>query len=96
MRVLGFRLNEVRSVIVKDNLFTWLMGTIIGVPVGMLFLQVYVGIADTNTNEFFVHISLVRILIAVAIILINVLITSLVVARQVKRIEMASALKSVD
>lgn len=96
MRVLGFRLNEVRSVIVKDNLFTWLMGTIIGVPVGMLFLQVYVGIADTNTNEFFVHISLVRIVIAVAIILINVLITSLVVARQVKRIEMASALKSVD
>lgn len=96
MRVLGFRLNEVRSVIVKDNLFTWFMGIILGTPLGLLFLQAYVGIADTNTNEFFVHISLVRIVIAIAIILINVLITSLVVARQVKRIEMSSALKSVD
>lgn len=96
MRVLGFRLNEVRSVILKDNLLTWFVGSLIGVPIGILFLNFYVAIANTDTSEFFASIGVLRILIALIVILLNVLMVAFEVSRAVKKIDMSSALKSVE
>lgn len=96
MKILGFRLNEIRSTIIKDSLMTWLVGTIIGLPVGLLFLSAYVNIANSQTTQFFAQIGMFRLFLAVAIVFVNTFIISLVVARQVKKINMASALKSVD
>lgn len=96
MRIMGFQLHEIRMVIIKDSFLTWGVGSIIGVPVGLAFLTQYVSIADSSTNEFFTHISLARIFIALLIVFINVLVISLLVSSQVKKIDLASALKSVD
>ena len=96
MKILGFRLNEIRSTIIKDSLITWFVGTIIGLPVGLLFLRAYVNIANSQTTQFFAQIGMFRLILAIAIVFVNTFIISLVVARQVKKIDMASALKSVD
>lgn len=96
MRVLGFRLNEIRSIIIKDNLLTWFMGTILGIPLGLVFLNAYVQLANTDTSAFYMHIGFIRVCVAVGIILINVLVVALEVSRQVKKINMSTALKSVE
>lgn len=72
------------------------VGSIIGIPMGLAFLTQYVSIANSSTSEFFTHISLARIFTALLIVFINVLVISLLVSSQVKKIDLASALKSVD
>jgi len=96
MKILGFRLNEIRSIIIKDSLITWVVGIFIGLPVGFLFLSAYVNIANSQTTQFFAQIGMFRLILTIAIVFVNTLIISLVVARQVKKIKMASALKSVE
>lgn len=96
MRIMGFQLHEIRMVIMKDSLLTWGVGSIIGIPMGLAFLTQYVSIANSSTSEFFTHISLARIFTALLIVFINVLVISLLVSSQVKKIDLASALKSVD
>ncbi|WP_289891364.1 ABC transporter permease [Virgibacillus pantothenticus] len=96
LRVLGFRLNEIRSIIIKDSIATWIMGTIIGIPLGLLFLDSYVALANSTTTQFFMHISSLRLGTAILIVLFNVILISLFISRQVKKMDMATALKSVE
>ncbi|WP_317636568.1 ABC transporter permease [Xylocopilactobacillus apicola] len=96
MRVLGFRLNEIRSIIVKDNLLTWVEGTVIGIPLGLAFLKVYVSIADSDTSEFFSYISIGGLVIAGGILFVNVVLIAWLISHHIKQVDMASALKSID
>ena len=52
MRVLGFHIKEIRSIMLKDSFVTWILGTTLGIPLGIGFLNAYVSVADSKDAQF--------------------------------------------
>ena len=49
LKVLGFYQKEIRSFALRENLATTLAGWLIGIPVGLWFLSVYVGAVSSSS-----------------------------------------------
>ncbi|MBO8441658.1 MAG: FtsX-like permease family protein [Firmicutes bacterium] len=96
MKVMGFYQKEIQNIILKDSIITYIFGVIIGVPLGLIFLKYYITVANSDTTEFFAHIGIMGIIVSCVIVLINVILISMVIGKRVKKINMASAFKSVN
>ncbi|WEV47745.1 FtsX-like permease family protein [Bifidobacterium sp. ESL0690] len=96
MRVLGFRQQEIRASILRENLTAAIVGWLVGVPAGIAFLGLYTKVASNHTQDTlpvldwrdFIWESLISLGCALAV--------ALWVSRRAKHIDMVQALKSVD
>lgn len=96
LRVLGFYNSEIKNLILKDNIINVFVGWIIGIPIGFLFLNVYVASISTASIQYSAHIKLISVIISSAITIGCSLLVTYIVSRKVARINMVESLKSVE
>ncbi len=96
LRVLGFRLGEIRGLAAGENLLTTAVGWLIGIPLGWVFLDAYVGLFSTFRASYTPWISPQSTVIASLITIGFALSTTLLLTGRVRRLDMVSALKGVE
>lgn len=96
MKVLGFYQKEIRSIAIRECLLTTVIGWIIGLPLGVEFLKLYIRIISFDTFEWIAAVQPMTLVIASAIIVGVSIGVNLLLSRKVKKIVMVEALKSVD
>ena len=95
LRVLGFLPKKIYSLLQMQNVWLTLLGIIIGIPTGY-YLTVFMFSTMPDSLDMVTDISVISIIISVlGTFGISVLI-NLILSRNIKDIDMVSALKSVD
>ena len=93
LRVLGYQKNEVRSYIYREINITTIMGIIIGMPLGYVFLNFLFKYLEFGNIE---NVSWQFYLITIIIVMVFVLIAEFLLKRKIDNIDMNGSLKSVD
>lgn len=96
LRVLGAYNKEIRNLIFKDNLLNLIIGWILGIPVGLFFLSLYVKAVSTSSIMYRPYLQFKSFLIASAITIGCSMIVNYVVSMKISKIDMVEALKSVE
>ena len=96
LRVLGFHKKELRNITMIENVITTFIGWIIGIPLGIWFLDTYVRTFSTIQLEYTSYISLGNLALASAVTWICSLTTTFLIGRRIQKVDMVEALKSVD
>ena len=96
LRVLGFSKNKLRNITMYENLLTTIIGWLIGIPLGYIFLDQYVRTFSTIHLEYTSYVSWNNILLSSIIVWICSLSTTFFVSHRIGKIDMVSALKSVE
>lgn len=94
-RVLGFHHREIRNLVLVENYFSILLGTILGIPVGR-FISWLIASSLDERMDLLGTITFPNVLIATAMTICFAWITNSSIARKMKQIEMLEALKSVE
>jgi putative ABC transport system permease protein len=95
LRVLGFHNREIRNLVLVENYFSILIGTISGIPVGR-FISWLIASSLDERMDLLGNITLSNVLIATAMTICFAWITNSIIARKMKQLEMLEALKSVE
>ena len=93
LKVVGFRDRKIGLLLIGQNLWTTLVGIVIGLPLGYLTLR-YLCEALASEYEMRVAISPLTFLIAFALTLGVSMLVSLAVSRKNRKIDMVEALKA--
>lgn len=96
MKVLGFYQKEIRSLALRENLVTSITGWLLGIPAGLLFLNVYVAVLSTSSVSMTPHLNFPDFLLATAITVGCSVCVNLFLSHRVRKIDMVGALKSVE
>ncbi|WP_160672653.1 ABC transporter permease [Clostridium sp. C8-1-8] len=96
LKVLGFKQKEIKNLIFKDSMITTIIGWIVGIPLGFVFLKLYVISISTDTFEYVPYIKIQSLLIATLITFGCALFIIIILSRKVRKIDMVQALKSVE
>ncbi|MCL1919170.1 MAG: ABC transporter permease [Peptococcaceae bacterium] len=96
LKVVGYKKNEIKSIIRKRNQLQVIMGLILGVPIGYQFLRVYVPIISTRTLEFSSYLKPQSLIISLLIVIICSYVVTSVVVKKSGNLDMVTALKSVE
>lgn len=96
MKVLGFYKKELRGMVLKDSMFTLVLGYIIGVPASFGFLSIYVEIVSMESMEWVPYISPLHFAIISLFVILFSIIINLSVCRKINKVDMVEALKSTD
>ncbi|MDF7669191.1 ABC transporter permease [Lactobacillus sp. ESL0703] len=96
LRVLGTTQKEIRKLTIFENVITTFVGWIIGIPAGIWFLGKYVDTFSTITLEYVRYFDWKTIVISTAVVWLASLSTTLFISHRIKKIDMVSALKSVE
>lgn len=96
MKVLGFYHKEIRSLAIRECILTTAIGWIIGLPLGMLFLKLYVKIISFDTFEWIASVNASTLAIASVVIIGVSIVVNLILSSKVRKIIMVEALKSVE
>jgi putative ABC transport system permease protein len=96
LKVLGFYQKEVRSFALRENILTTIFGWILGIPVGLWFLSIYVQVASVFNFDWQPKLSIISFLIGTAITIGCSIGVNLFISQKVKKINMVEALKSVE
>lgn len=96
IKVLGFRRGEVRTYINKEMLILALIGTVAGVPLGIVLSHALTYVLNMPSMYFAVEIAPTSILASCGMSLLFALIVCVLTRRSIDRIDMVSALKSAE
>lgn len=96
MKVLGFYQKEIRNIAIRECLLTTVTGWAAGLPLGILFLKLYVRIISFETFEWIPAVTPLTLVTASLIVIGVSVMVNLILSRKVKRIVMVEALKSVE
>lgn len=95
LKVLGFHQNEIRSLVLTENILSVISGTVFGIPVGKVIADIVAKGLD-DQMDLVSRISLQTVVISGAITLAFALIINSIAARKMKNIDMLESLKSVE
>ena len=95
LKVLGFKDKRLANLMISQNIMMAVIGTVIGIPLGMWELTYLVDKLGSET-EISVYISASSYLLTVGISLGVSLLVSMMLARKNKKIDMVEALKSAE
>ncbi len=96
LKVLGFHQNEMKRLVLRENVWITLFGLPLGWAVGNLLLRVILGQATTPDLEIAPLISAFSVALGAAFILTFTLLVNFVMGRKFKSIDMVASLKSVE
>ncbi|MFC6355587.1 ABC transporter permease [Luethyella okanaganae] len=96
LKVLGFTGRNLRVLASRENVVATVLGVLVGVPAGYWFLGLYVGTFSTARLEYTAQISLISIGIATLIAVFFSMLTTILLGRRIKRVDMVSALKGIE
>lgn len=95
LKVLGFSARQIRSLLSKENIWLAILGIIAGIPLGYLLLHFMLSTMPASL-DMIPHVSAISLFISVFGTFILSVIISLYLSRNIRSIDMVSALKSVD
>ncbi|GAB2023834.1 ABC transporter permease [Pseudolactococcus yaeyamensis] len=96
LSVLGFSKKELRNTTMLENMGTTFIGWLLGIPLGIWFLDVYVKTFSTIRLEYTSHITWLNLLLSTIIVVLCSMSTTLFISRRLKKLDMIEALKGVD
>lgn len=96
LRVLGFSTRELRGLAARENGVTTALGLVLGVPAGLWFLSVYVGTFSGPRIEYTPQISALSVVLSIVIAGGASVLTTVLLGRRIRRVDMVSALKGVE
>lgn len=96
LQVLGFSKRKLQNITIIENLITTSIGWIIGIPMGIWFLRQYVATFSTIRIEYTAYVSWQVLLLASLLVWLTSLLTTVVISRRIKKIDMVEALKGVE
>ncbi|SHH72609.1 putative ABC transport system permease protein [Clostridium collagenovorans DSM 3089] len=77
-------------------LFQMVIELVLGIPVGNVFLNMYVKVASTSNFQYKAHLTMASLIISLGVTIGCSLIINMIVCRKVRKIDMVEALKSVE
>lgn len=96
LKVLGFDTRSLRMLAARENLISTVLGLIVGFFAGYWFLDLYVGTFSTPRLEYNAQITPTSIAIAMLIAVFFSTLTTVLLGRRVRRIDMVTALKGIE
>ena len=96
LKVLGFNKNEVSAYISHENWILTVLGTLIGLVVGIPLHRLVISIAEVDVVRFGRAISPLSFLYALVLSFLFTGLVNLVMRRHLKKIDMVESLKSVE
>lgn len=96
MKVLGFYKKEIVGMLFKECCLNLIPGLLIGIPLSIEFLKVYVNIVSMDNMEWTPYITTLHFGIILGSIILFSVFISLLVCGRIKKVNMVEALKSVE
>ena len=96
IKVLGFYKNETGAYVFRENLILTMIGTIIGLPIGVIFLDFVLAQINVDMVSIKPIITLKSLILTVFTVIIFFEIVDLIMRRKIEKINMAESLKSVE
>ena len=96
LKVLGYHQKEIRKLMLHENDITALLGVILGIPPGILLVDVILKSCEYDSMVFASNVTIQSILLASAITFAFTWFIEWVLTRKVRTIDMVEALKSVE
>lgn len=96
LRVLGWYNKEIKKMIQKDTIVNILVGLLLGVPFGFVFLRLYVHTVSTTTIHYEPHLTLLSVIMSLAITIGCTLVVNYIVGKRVSHIDMVESLKNAN
>ncbi|MDR0848722.1 MAG: ABC transporter permease [Propionibacteriaceae bacterium] len=96
LKVLGFTRREIFGVVVKDALLVLALGALLGLPLGWVYLNVYVQSVATSSFDFLPVIRARSILLSLAAVVGSSGLAVAIVCWRIARLDMVESLKSVE
>ncbi|HEX3075417.1 MAG TPA: FtsX-like permease family protein [Lachnospiraceae bacterium] len=96
MKVLGFYAKEINSMVLRDCVLNLAAGLVIGIPLSIAFLNVYVEIVSMDNMEWTPYISPAYFIVIIGIVIVFSILINLLVCRKIRKVNMVEALKSMD
>lgn len=96
LQVLGFSKRNLQNITMIENLITTSVGWMIGIPMGIWFLRQYVATFSTIRIEYTAYVTWQVLLFASLLVWLTSLLTTVVISRRIKKIDMVEALKGVE
>lgn len=96
VEVLGFYPRETAAYVLRENLVLSVIATLIGMPLGLLFHRLVMGMVMVDSFSFNVTISPISYLLAIVFTVAFAAIVNLFMRRHIAKIKMAESLKAVE
>lgn len=96
MKVMGYRKKELRNLILRDWFATTFPGYLLGVPIGFVFLKVYLKVVSFDSYEWLTNLTPQNFLLISIVVVGCTLCVNLYISHKVQKIVMTEALKSVE
>lgn len=96
LKVLGYHQREIRRLMLRENDITALLGVMLGIPPGILLVDVILKSCEYESMVFASRISWPSILLSCAITFVFTWMIEWLLTRKVRSIDMVEALKSVE
>lgn len=96
IKVLGFYKNETYSYVFREAVILTIMGTIVGVPLGIWLNRFIMSVVKVDFVRFQAQISPLSFIIGIAVTVLVTLIVNKMLGKKIDRINMAESLKSVE
>jgi|GEM_PF-2870784 len=96
LKVLGFTKREVLALSFLETSLLTLLGWLLGLPAGRLFLNAYVAMVSTDQQQYLPHISFQSLTIASLVLLVCMLLVQAYLNSRINRIDFAVALKPAE
>ena len=94
LRVLGFKLSEIRRVVFGENVALSVAGLAAGLPLGALLCRATVAAFETDVYRFPFHLSVTTFVITVLSVAAFVFVANLASRRRINRLDMVEVLKA--
>ncbi len=96
IKVLGFRDKEVSAYVYRENIFLTLMGTVVGLALGVILHRFVMGTMEIDSMMFGKIISLPSYLYSMVLTMAFAIAVNFFMFFKLKKVDMASSLKSVE
>ena len=96
IKLLGFYEKELESYVFRENIILTILGTLLGLILGMGILGVIIQAAEVETIFLVKDINYINLIVSIVITLIFTLITNFAMRKKIKNIDMIDSLKSIE
>ena len=92
-RVLGFHFSEIRKLASFENIIILVTGTLLGLPFGSKFLEIYCATFSNDTIKIYAALKNISLVVVCITVFVCTAITTVLLSRRIKKIDMVQALK---
>ncbi|MPM72777.1 hypothetical protein SDC9_119753 [bioreactor metagenome] len=96
IKLLGFFNHELAAYIYRENMILTVLGSLVGIPMGMFFNKFIIGTAETNDILFLQKIHPMYYLISIMLTILFSIIVNLAMYNRFDKIDMIESLKSAE